>query len=89
MLANEKSKGMGDQEEGMDLADEVDMGGKVRTLQTTSLPRFVHCFLLLFKNGLDAPGRPCIGRLLRKAQHCRKNSSAFHACYLVARSVVL
>ncbi len=29
MLANEKSKGMGDQEEGMDLADEVDMGGKV------------------------------------------------------------
>ncbi|CAM9186514.1 unnamed protein product [Pylaiella littoralis] len=28
MLANEKSKGMGDQEEGMDLADEVDMGGK-------------------------------------------------------------
>lgn len=31
MLANEKSKGMGDQEEGMDLADEVDMGGKVQT----------------------------------------------------------
>lgn len=30
MLANEKSKGMGDQEEGMDLADEVDMGGKVQ-----------------------------------------------------------
>lgn len=30
MLANEKSKGMGDQEEGMDLADEVDMGGKVK-----------------------------------------------------------
>ena len=29
MLANEKSKGMGDHEEGMDLADEVDMGGKV------------------------------------------------------------
>lgn len=29
MLANEKGKGMGDQEEGMDLADEVDMGGKV------------------------------------------------------------
>lgn len=29
MLANEKSKGMGDQEEGMDLADEVDIGGKV------------------------------------------------------------
>ncbi|CAM9269242.1 unnamed protein product [Scytosiphon promiscuus] len=28
MLANEKSKGMGDQEEGMDLADEIDMGGK-------------------------------------------------------------
>eukprot|EP00903_Cladosiphon_okamuranus_P015664 g14466.t1 len=28
MLANEKSKGMGDHEEGMDLADEVDMGGK-------------------------------------------------------------
>lgn len=31
MLANEKSKGMGDHEEGMDLADEVDMGGKVCT----------------------------------------------------------
>lgn len=30
MLANEKSKGMADQEERMDLADEVDMGGKVR-----------------------------------------------------------
>lgn len=30
MLANEKSKGMGDQEEGMDLADEVDMGGRVK-----------------------------------------------------------
>lgn len=30
MLANEKSKGMGDHEEGMDLADEIDMGGKVR-----------------------------------------------------------
>lgn len=44
MLANEKGKGMGDQEEGMDLADEVDMGGKVRTLRTTSLPRFLHCF---------------------------------------------
>lgn len=29
MLANEKSKGMGEMEEGMDLADEVDMGGKV------------------------------------------------------------
>lgn len=29
MLANEQSKGMGEQEEGMDLADEVDMGGKV------------------------------------------------------------
>lgn len=29
MLASEKSKGMGDMEEGMDLADEVDMGGKV------------------------------------------------------------
>lgn len=29
MLANEQNKGMGEQEEGMDLADEVDMGGKV------------------------------------------------------------
>lgn len=29
MLAHEKSKGMGEQEEGMDLADEIDMGGKV------------------------------------------------------------
>lgn len=34
MLANEKSKGMGDQEEGMDLADEVDMGGKVSHFST-------------------------------------------------------
>lgn len=37
MLANEKSKGMGDQEEGMDLADEVDMGGKVRTFAAFSV----------------------------------------------------
>lgn len=37
MLANEKSKGMGDQEEGMDLADEVDMGGKVRAFATFSV----------------------------------------------------
>lgn len=29
MVANEKSKGMGEHEEGMDLADEVDVGGKV------------------------------------------------------------
>lgn len=42
MLANEKSKGMGDQEEGMDLADEIDMGGKVRsrvTSESCGIPR--------------------------------------------------
>lgn len=39
MLANEKSKGMGDHEEGMDLADEVDMGGKVRSRAAHELCR--------------------------------------------------
>ena len=44
MLANEKSKGMGDQEEGMDLADEVDMGGKVGS--TFGIPSPSCCLLL-------------------------------------------
>lgn len=35
MLANEQNKGMREQEEGMDLADEVDMGGKVSCASET------------------------------------------------------
>lgn len=49
MLANEKSKGMGDQEEGMDLADEIDMGGKVTACVTSEchdVPRIADGFMV-------------------------------------------
>lgn len=37
LLAAEKSKGMGEHEEGMDLADEVDVGGKVMNKSPVSV----------------------------------------------------
>lgn len=56
MLATEKSKGMGDQEERMDLADEVDMGGKVRVCPARYSDGVVHWFITL-SPGFDARAR--------------------------------